>query len=246
MASRDSSKTSTILSKTTPKVIFKKSQTSTVVSMDEKMDELAKKNAALEESRRKRTASAALKQAPGAPQTQAVSYANVLINKENNNRGTKESNVSRPSDGRSFGLAKSICPLPGSNTECHKLGRPQVSVSGAYAINRLQISQRSALGSISGNRKLEVAESQMSCMQSKERSTDIVHNPRDFQIGVVYSVATFQRDFSDTVQPGNTNQSITNLGVVYAKYRKFVVIARFATNVVALYVEPLAPFRNNH
>jgi hypothetical protein len=235
MASRGSSKTSTILSKTTPKVISKKSQTSTVVSMDEKMDELAKKNAALEESRRKRTASAALKQAPGAPQTQVASYANVLINKENNNRGTKESNVSRPSDGRSFGLAKSICPLPASKTECHKLGRPQVSVSGASAINRLQISQRSALGSISGNRQLEVAE-----------STDIVHNPRDFQIGVVYSVATFQRDFSDTVQPGNTNQSITNLGVVYAKYRKFVVIARFATNVVALYVEPLAPFRNNH
>jgi len=245
MASRDSSKTSTILSKTTPKFISKKSQTSTIVSIDEKMDGLAKKNAALEESRRKRTASAALKQAPGVPQIQAVSYANVLVNKESNGRGTKEPNVSRPSDGQNFPWAKSVCPLPASNTECHKLGRPQVSVSGASAINRLQISQRSALGSISGNRQLEVAGSQMSCMESKERSTDIVHNQRDFQIGVVYSVATFQRDFSDTVQPGNTNQSITNLGVVHAKYRKFVVIARFATNVVALYVEPLAPFRNN-
>jgi hypothetical protein len=241
MESRDSSKTSTILSKTTPRIISKKSQTSIVVSMDEKMDVLAKKNAALEESRRKRTPSTALKQAPGAPQTQAVSYANVLINKESNDRGTKALNVSRPSDARTFGLAKSVCPHPASSTECQKLARPQVSVSGASAINRLQISQRSALGSISGNRQLEVAVSQMSCMESKERSSDILHTPRDFQIGVVYSVATFQRDFSDSVQPGNTNQSITNFGVVYAKYKKFVVIARFATNVVALHVEPHAP-----
>lgn len=57
--------------------------------MDKKMDVLAKKNAALEESRRKRTASTALKQAPGAPQAQAVSYANVLINKESNDRGNQ-------------------------------------------------------------------------------------------------------------------------------------------------------------
>jgi hypothetical protein len=36
---------------------------------------------------------------------------------------------------------------------------------------------------------------------------------------------------------------MTRLGIVHSKFRKFAVIARFATHVLALYVKPLSIFR---
>jgi hypothetical protein len=200
---------------------MKKSHVNGKHSGEEKGNALARKIEALEENRRKAAGTPPLKQAPAVPSTQAVSYASTLQNKAGENTASNASIATRG-------------PMPTSNTDYQKLQRPPAIGRGVSAISGLQISGRSALGSISNNCLPGAAHSTF--VSRGARATDKVHSPREFEVGVIFSTATHQRDFATALDPNNTNQSMTNFGIVHSKYRKFVVIARFATHVLALYV----------
>jgi hypothetical protein len=235
MASRDSSRTSTVLSKRTSKVIMNKSQLITTLSSLDNAEALSRKTEAIEEARRKRAELAASNQTTKIPPSQGVSYASTLGGKLDKSTVGIVSNISRPLEAQNNPLKRGIWPVPTSNTEYQKLLRPQALVSGVSAICGLQISGRSALGSISGNVPPQVALSQGSVVANGDRPTDKVHRLRDFQVGAVFSAATHQWDYSETLTPGNANQSITRLGIVHSKFRNFLILVRFATHVLALY-----------
>ncbi|KAE9377025.1 hypothetical protein N431DRAFT_530390 [Stipitochalara longipes BDJ] len=233
MASRASGRTSTVLSKTTSKIILKKSQAVVTLSSEEKAEALAKKTEAIEEARRKRAAWATSDPTPKLAPTQPISFASTLDSQAkervanfSNNKGPMETQESPPN--------LMVWPVPASNTEYQRLPRPQTSICGVSAVGRLQISGRSALGLISNNVPPQVAQSQGTIVANGDRPTDKIYSPRDFQVGAVFSAATHQRDYAETLDLRNPNQSMTHLGVVHSKFRKFVILARFATHVLAL------------
>lgn len=121
-----------------------------------------------------------------------------------------------------------------SNINHDELTQAPLAASGASATSGLQISNRSALGSVSHNVPQILAGSQSEAGKNEEGPSDKVHKPSDFQLGTVFSAATDQRDFFQELEPGNIDQSMSRLGIVHSKYRKCVVIARFATHVIAL------------
>ena len=232
MASRASGKTSTVLSKTTGKIIFKKSPAVVTLSSEEKAEALAKKKEAIEEARRRRAASALSEQSTKVTQSQPASFAITLGSQVNNNNVAQMVTQKSPP-------AVNVWPLPASNAEYQKLSRPQTSVCGASAVGNLLISARSALGPIPNNVQPQVARSQGTVVANGDRPTDRIYSQRDYQVGAVFSTATHQRDYAETMDPRNMNQSMTRLGVVHSKFRKFMVLARFATHVLAVYVESL-------
>lgn len=240
MALPTSSKTSTVLSKTTGKVIMKRSQSNVPISSEERREALLKKAKALDS----KTASTAGTRPIAVPQIPAMSWAGKLTNNANSNNAINPIIMPRPTETPSGAPAAAVWSVPASNTEYQKLQRPGTSLAGTSAINRLQIAGRSALGSVAGNRLVQVAEPQGSFVASRDRASDRIHNPLDFQVGIVFSTATHQRDFAQEVDPRNVNQSMTHFGPVYSKFRKFIVIARFATHVLALYVQPFLFFKD--
>jgi hypothetical protein len=229
MASRDSSRTSTVLSKTTAKVILKKSKISTLLSAEDKKETLRRKVGAIDDFRRKRAESATLKQ-------------DTIGKLQNKVRNTAEVNVSQTPKLTKPPSLKTVWAVAQSNNEYRKLIRPEISASETSAINRLQTSSRSVLGSVSGNVLPQIAGSQGTFIANGDRPTDKIHKLIDFQVGVIFSTATHQRDFARELDPRNANQSMTRLGIVYSKFRKFIVVARFATHVLALYVLSFSNF----
>jgi hypothetical protein len=234
MASRASGRTSTVLSKTTSKLILKKSQAIATLSSEEKAEALAKKTEAIEEARRKRAAWATSDQNTKLTPTQPISFASTLDGQAKD-RAANVLNGAEQTETRTSPPAVTVWPVPASNTEYQKLYRPQTSVAEVSAVGKLQISGRSTLGPISNNVPPQVAQSQGTIVANGDRPTDQIYSPRDFQVGAVFSAATHQRDYAETLDTRNPNQSMTRLGVVHSKFRKFVVLARFATHVLALY-----------
>lgn len=239
MAHRDSAKASTVLSKTTPRAILKKGKSSEAASSTAgKGDGLAKKIEALEESRRNAAGTAvagSLRRSTAMPASQAASYATIIGGKTDENVEANLSNAPKPNNAQTSALAsttwRSPAPIPESNLMYEQAPRPQVLASGPPAMSALEVSNRSALGVISGNQPPGAAQSIF--VSNVDRPTDKFHSARDYEAGVVFSTATHQQDYNRLV-PGNVNQSVTRLGVVYSKFRKFVVIARHKQHVLAL------------
>jgi hypothetical protein len=64
---------------------------------------------------------------------------------------------------------------------------------------------------------------------------EVLHHPEEYDEGVIFSTATHEHHYNQkTQQFGNPDQSMTRLGVVNSKFRKFVAVRRFANHVIAL------------
>jgi hypothetical protein len=65
----------------------------------------------------------------------------------------------------------------------------------------------------------------------------VKHSPDEYQEGVIFSTATHEHDYDqggNKLGNGNGNQSVSRIGVVQSKYRKFIVVSKFGKHVVAL------------
>ncbi len=234
MVARAPGRTSTVLSKTASKLILEKSQAIAILSSEEKTEALAKKTEAIEEARRKRAAWATSDQKTKLTPTRTISFASTL-DSQTKDRAANVLNGAERTETRTSPPVVTVWPVPASNTEYQKFYRTQTSVAGFSAVGKLQILGRSTLGPISNNVPPQVGQSQGTIVANGDRPTDKIYSPRDFQVGAVFSAATHQRDYADTLDTRNPNQSMTCLGVVHSKFREFVVLVRFATHVLALY-----------
>jgi hypothetical protein len=70
---------------------------------------------------------------------------------------------------------------------------------------------------------------------SKLRPTDVIHKKSDYTVGLVFSAPFHEQDLGHVQITGSSNVTKTSVfGPVYSKYRKFVVVKKFATHVLAL------------
>lgn len=60
----------------------------------------------------------------------------------------------------------------------------------------------------------------------------MIHNHKAYDLGVIFSTAVHSVSQND--DPDGADQSVTRLGIVNSKFRKFVVVARFGEHVIAV------------
>jgi len=70
---------------------------------------------------------------------------------------------------------------------------------------------------------------------STARRTDMLHHYDEYDEGVIFSTAYHEAHYDqDRIDLNDPNQTASNFGIICSKFRKFIVVARFAKHVTAL------------
>lgn len=222
---------SSILSKTTPKTIAKHSLNTSIAEEQDKQafaSRLASKLEVLRRETLERTANIqGSDKSPSGPGKPESTRGRLVTN------GQGQATPKAKQDEASAAALKidnqvlhpEPPPQQASSTDYHKLVRPLVSRPREPAFNPPRAP--AAMSSVYGRSK-------KSNIQHGERDTDEFHGYDEYEVGVIFSFATHEHHYDQSLVDIEGDTSFTRLGVVNSKFRKHIVVRRYPDHVIAL------------